>query len=80
MCSPSADGGLDIGTLPEVATVEELADLLRLSTSAVYEAVRRGELPALRIGRRIRFPREVVVAILRRPFGQPARGRHSGRT
>lgn len=42
--------------LPEVATVAEVAVLLRVSRATVYEAVQRGELPALRIGRRVLFP------------------------
>lgn len=35
-------------------TVNELADTLGLSTDRVYEALRRGLLPAVRIGRQVR--------------------------
>lgn len=34
-------------------SVEEVAQLLGLSRSAVYEAIARGDIPALRFGRRI---------------------------
>jgi excisionase family DNA binding protein len=48
-------------TLDEVAkqatiTVEEAAVLLGLGRSAAYEAVRRGDLPSRRLGRRIVIP------------------------
>ena len=48
-------------TLDEVAkhatiTVEEAAALLGLGRSAAYEAVRRGDLPSRRLGRRIVIP------------------------
>lgn len=38
-------------------TVDEAADLLGISRALAYEAVRRGEIPSLRIGRRILVPR-----------------------
>jgi excisionase family DNA binding protein len=37
-------------------TVEEAARELRIGRSAAYEAVRRGQLPAVRIGRSLRVP------------------------
>lgn len=37
------------------ATVETVALMLGLTKQALYEAVRRGLIPAVRIGRRIRF-------------------------
>jgi excisionase family DNA binding protein len=48
-----------------VLTVEEAAKLLRIGRSAAYEAVRRGELPALHFGRTIRVPRESIEAMIR---------------
>ena len=38
-------------------TVTEAAETLGLSVDAVYEGVRRGEIPSVRIGRRIVIPR-----------------------
>jgi excisionase family DNA binding protein len=38
-------------------TAQEVADLLRMPTSTVYELARRGELPARRFGRTWRFLR-----------------------
>ena len=37
-------------------TVEEAGELLGLSRGSVYEAVRRGDIPTVRIGRRILVP------------------------
>jgi len=39
-----------------VYTVEEARALLRIGRGAIYEAIRRGEIPAIRIGRRILVP------------------------
>jgi|COG998Drversion2_1049125.scaffolds.fasta_scaffold67497_2 excisionase family DNA binding protein len=39
-----------------VLTIEEVADLLRLGRTTTYEAVRRGEIPARRLGHRILVP------------------------
>ena len=38
--------------LPLVLTVAEAGCLLRISRGAAYEAVRRGDIPSIRIGRR----------------------------
>lgn len=47
-------------------TAEELAELLGVSTWAVYEAVRRGDCPVapIRVGRRLLWPRASVDALL----------------
>ncbi len=47
-----------------VLTVEETAKLLRIGRSAAYEAVRRGELPAIRLGRTLRVPRHRLEAMV----------------
>jgi excisionase family DNA binding protein len=44
-------------TRDEVMTAREVADLLRMPTSTVYELARRGVLPASRLGRTWRFLR-----------------------
>ena len=38
-------------------TVAEAAELLRVHPNHVYELIRRGELPHVRLGRVIRLPR-----------------------
>ena len=48
-------------------TVAEAALLLGLSESATYEAVARGDIPAIKIGRRVLVKREQLLAILDEP-------------
>lgn len=45
-------------------TVEETAEALGISRSTAYEAVRRGELPTIRIGRRYVVPRLALERML----------------
>ena len=39
-----------------VMTVEEAAELLKISRPSAYQAVKNGEIPAIYIGRRILIP------------------------
>ena len=48
----------------EVLTVTEAARLLRLSRNGTYAAIQRGELPAVRVGRRLLVPREALERFL----------------
>jgi excisionase family DNA binding protein len=41
-------------------SVEEAAGLLGISRALAYELVRRGELPRLRLGRRVVIPRKAL--------------------
>jgi excisionase family DNA binding protein len=45
-------------------TVEEAARVLGISRSSAYECVRRGELRAVRLGRRLVVPRLAVEQLL----------------
>ena len=47
-------------------TVDEAAARLGLSRNGAYEAVRRGEIPSLRIGRRVLVPRAALERMLDR--------------
>ena len=49
---------------PDTFTVEEAAAMLRLGRTAAYAAARRGDLPAIRIGRTLRVPRHRLEALL----------------
>lgn len=46
-----------IADLPDLATVDEVREVLPIGRDAVYAAVRSGELPSIRIGRRVLVPR-----------------------
>jgi excisionase family DNA binding protein len=49
----------------DVMTVEELADYLKLDPQTIYRKFRRGELPGVKIGKAIRFKRDVIEGWLR---------------
>jgi excisionase family DNA binding protein len=50
--------------LPEVLTAREAAAALRVGRNQLYQAVARGELGAIRIGRSIRIPKHALVDLL----------------
>ena len=50
--------------LPEILTVAEAGRVLRLGRNSAYEAVRRGEIPSVRIGRRLLVPRVALERLL----------------
>jgi excisionase family DNA binding protein len=52
-----------------VFTVEEAAQLLGISRSFAYEAVNRGEIPSMRIGKRILVPKAALERALAQ-FGE----------
>jgi excisionase family DNA binding protein len=45
-------------------TVPEAAELLGIGRTAAYEAARTGELPTVRLGRRVLVPREALARFL----------------
>jgi excisionase family DNA binding protein len=44
--------------LPPILTVEQTAKLLGISRGLAFTAVRAGDIPSIRIGRRILVPRD----------------------
>lgn len=46
---------------PVVLTVDETAKLLRIARGTAYEAVRTGQIPSVRIGRRILISRQLLL-------------------
>lgn len=51
-------------TRDEVMTAREVADLLKMPVSTIYQLARRGELPASRLGRTWRFLRPRLEELL----------------
>jgi excisionase family DNA binding protein len=58
---PAAKLGL---TRDEVMTAREVAELLKMPVSTIYQLARRGELPASRLGRTWRFLRPRLEELL----------------
>lgn len=53
-----------LAQLPPVITVEETCRLLGLSRSAGYRAVSAGQLPTIKVGRRLFVPAPALLALL----------------
>ena len=53
-----ADTGLK--GLPTVLTIPETAKILRIGRNSAYEAARRGQIPTVKIGKRLLVPREAL--------------------
>ena len=51
-------------------TIEEVAEILGLSRSSAYEAANKGDLPTIRVGRRLIVPRHALERML--DVGAPA--------
>lgn len=45
-------------------TVDEAAQMLGISRNSAFRAVQRGQLPSIRIGRRILIPRDRLAELL----------------
>ncbi|HEY8415738.1 MAG TPA: helix-turn-helix domain-containing protein [Thermaerobacter sp.] len=52
--------------LPMLLTVPEAAKVLRVGVSRAYEMAQRGEIPAIRIGHRVRVPRDELLRLIQR--------------
>ena len=62
------DAGSRYEQLPDILTVDETAEFLRLGRSSVYDAIRMKEIPAVRIGRRILVPKVVLERLFVNPL------------
>ncbi len=62
---------------PQVLTVPEVAEILRVGRNLVYRMIERGEIPAIRVGRKIRVPRLALDRYLDRSTQDYASGERS---
>lgn len=46
---------------PDMLTVRQVADLLRIGRNTAYELVRAGLVPSVKIGRQIRISKQAVI-------------------
>ena len=53
-----------LGDQPQFLTVQQASKLLQVSTWVVYQAIRAGELPVIRWGRRVVLQREDLAAFV----------------
>lgn len=50
--------------LPPTLTVEEAAEILKISRQSAYAGVRKGEIPSIRVGRRFIIPTAQLMRLL----------------
>lgn len=55
---------MDLQNLPATLSVEQAAEVLGISRRSAYRAVERGDLPTLRLGRRLLVPTARLLAML----------------
>jgi len=72
--APLVLAGSSMSTLPEVLTAREAAAILRVGRNQLYQAVSRGELGSVRIGRSIRIPKQALLDLLASASLPPASG------
>lgn len=72
--APQSNTGLDINNLPDLLTVREVAQLLRVSPLTIKRWGKRGKLPPIRINSRgdRRYRKEAVLWLLGLETGQNA--------
>ena len=58
-------------------TVDEFAHILGIGRGTAYAAIKRGEIPHLRIGRRIVIPTQVVENLLNVKYNAAESGREA---
>jgi excisionase family DNA binding protein len=68
---------VSLSALPLTLTVEQAAKVLGVSRGLAYQAAAAGELPTIKLGRRLLVPRARLLAMLGEPVndeGRPAGG------
>ncbi len=60
---------MNLERLPPTISVEQAADVLGVSRSSAYRAVKNDEIPTFRVGRRLLVPTAKLLAML---MGEPA--------
>jgi len=55
---------MDMDGEKEVLTAREARKLLRLGHNQIYAAIKRGEIPAIRIGGKLLIPRRALLRLL----------------
>jgi excisionase family DNA binding protein len=69
---PTIDRPAALAALPPTLTIPETARLLGISRSAAYRAARKGEIPSIRIGRRLLVSTAKLFDMLGWPHDTPA--------
>ena len=52
---------------PSVLDVSEVAEVLNICTKTVYKLIRSGEIPAVRVGKKLRISKKNMYIYLQKP-------------
>jgi excisionase family DNA binding protein len=63
--------------LPATITVTDAADILGISRRSAYRAAAAGQIPVIKIGRRLLVPTARLLTLLGHPSDEPAHTDHS---
>ena len=63
-----------VAAVGEVMTVKDLSDYLQCNQSTIYRLLKRGELPAFKVGSDWRFMTEEIRTWCKRKMARPSRG------
>lgn len=65
----SESGGIPqaapLAAYPDLLTVDDMAEILDATPRTIYRLSSAGELPKVRVGRRLYFPKRLVIEALR---------------
>jgi excisionase family DNA binding protein len=67
----SRNRNIFLATPSAVLTIEEASAVLRISRGSAYEAARTGQIPTIRIGRRLLVPRAKLLQMLGEEESRP---------
>lgn len=53
-----------LAELPDVMQVEDVMDFLQIGRNTMYQMLRSGQFPSIRIGRQYRIPKKLLMSFL----------------
>lgn len=62
--SPATDCHIALAQYGDLLTVENMAEVLDVSDRTVYRLVEKDELPSVKVGRRLYFPKHLIIEAL----------------
>ncbi len=57
----ATEHALTLDTAPDILTVPQYAEIFQLGKDHVYRLIRRGDIPAIKVGGAIRIPKSRVI-------------------
>ena len=57
----------DFASLPDLLTVDETADYLRVSRETIFSLIKAGDLPAFRVGKQFRISKDALHSLSTKP-------------